>query len=37
MENNIALIVPDNFRSFGDKVDKHLQELTGSKENFVVT
>ena len=36
MENDIALIVPDNFRTFGDKVDKHLQELTGSKESFVI-
>ena len=36
MENDIALIVPDNFRAFGDKVDKHLQKLTGSNKSFVI-
>lgn len=36
MENNIALIVPENFRTFGNKVDEHLKRLTGSEESFVV-
>ena len=36
MENEIALIVPENFRIFGNKVNEHLKRLTGSKETFVV-
>ena len=36
MENECAIIVPENFRAFGEKVDKHLQKLTGSNESFVI-
>ena len=36
MENNLKLIVFNNCKSFGDEVDKHLKELTGQKESFII-
>ena len=36
MENNLKLIVFENCREFGEKVDKHLQEIAGTKDSFII-
>ena len=36
MENNLKLIVFENCKEFGNLVDKHLQEITGSKDSFII-
>jgi len=36
MENNLRLIVFENCREFGEKVDKHLQEIAGTKDSFII-
>ena len=34
--DNLKLIVFENCREFGEKVDKNLRELTGSKESHII-
>lgn len=36
MENNLKLIVFENCKEFGELVDKHLQDLTGEKNSFIL-
>ena len=36
MENNLKLIVFENCKEFGEKVDKHLQDITGEKDSFII-
>ena len=36
MENNLRLIVFENCKEFGELVDKHLQDLTGEKNSFII-
>ena len=36
MENNLKLIVFENCKEFGELVDKHLQDLTGEKNSFII-
>lgn len=33
---NLKLIVFENCKQFGENVEKHLQKLTGSNENFII-
>lgn len=34
--SNLGLIVMDNFKEFGDKVNKHLQEINNLPNNFLI-
>ena len=34
--NNLKIIVPSNFREFGEKVNKHIQEIRTSNDNYLV-
>lgn len=34
--SNLKIIVPDNFKEFGKKVNNHIQTIRGTDENFIV-
>ncbi len=36
MESNLKLIVPDNFREFGNKVSKHLNDIRDTTDKYLV-
>lgn len=36
MSNELGLIVMNNFKEFGEDVDKHLQKLSGSETSYIV-
>lgn len=33
---NLKIIVPENFKEFGDKVNKHIKEIRNSNDNYLV-
>ena len=33
---DLKIAVPENFREFGDKVNEHINDMRGTKENFLV-
>lgn len=35
--SSLKIIVPENFREFGDKVNIHLQNMRESKDNYVIS
>ena len=34
--SNLKIIVPENFREFGEKVNKHINEIRVSNDNYLV-
>ena len=34
--NELKIIVPDNFKEFGEKVNKHIQEIRKSNDNYLI-
>ena len=36
MENNLKLIVPENFEEFGSKVNSHINKIRNTKTNYLV-
>lgn len=35
VENKLKLVVPNNFKSFGTKVNSHINHIRGTKENYI--
>ena len=33
--SSLKIIVPENFKEFGEKVNVHLNEIRGTNENYV--
>ncbi len=36
MNNNLKLVVPDNFKEFGKRVNKHINIIRNTKENYIL-
>lgn len=35
-KNNLGILVMDNFKEFGEKVQKHLEKIKGTDENYLI-
>ena len=34
--SELKIIVPDNFKEFGNKVNEHLKDIRNNKDNYLV-